>query len=90
MPLNPVFGESVDIVEWVWGGKKKKNLQEALDSDIFGQCKYVEEEMLLVLKIAHTPKGQAINERHYNNACRGKAKKKSISHNWGFTANERG
>ncbi|CAN6919718.1 unnamed protein product [Brassica oleracea var. botrytis] len=51
-PLDPEFGESVDIVEWV----RKKirdniSLEEALDPNV-GNCRYVQEEMLLVLQIA--------------------------------------
>lgn len=51
-PLDPEFGESVDIVEWM---RKKirdnKSLEEALDPNV-GNCNYVQEEMLLVLRIA--------------------------------------
>ncbi|XP_011036356.1 PREDICTED: leucine-rich repeat receptor-like protein kinase PXL1 [Populus euphratica] len=53
MPLDPAFGESVDIVEWV--RRKIRNnraLEEALDHSIAGHCKDVQEEMLLVLRIA--------------------------------------
>ncbi|CAH8275028.1 unnamed protein product [Arabidopsis lyrata] len=51
-PLEPEFGESVDIVEWV-RRKIRDNisLEEALDPDV-GNCRYVQEEMLLVLQIA--------------------------------------
>ncbi|XAR64889.1 Non-specific serine/threonine protein kinase [Bertholletia excelsa] len=53
MPLDPCFGESIDIVEWV-RSKIRSHLamEEALDPNIAGQCKHVQEEMLLVLKIA--------------------------------------
>ncbi|XP_059625199.1 MDIS1-interacting receptor like kinase 1-like [Cornus florida] len=51
-PLDPEFGESIDIVEWI---RKKirdnRSLEEALDPTI-GNCRYVQEEMLLVLRIA--------------------------------------
>ncbi|KAL0461064.1 UNVERIFIED_CONTAM: MDIS1-interacting receptor like kinase [Sesamum latifolium] len=51
-PLEPEFGESVDIVEWI---RKKmrdnKPLEEALDPSV-GNTKHVQEEMLLVLRIA--------------------------------------
>lgn len=51
-PLDPEFGESVDIVEWI---RKKirdnRPLEEALDNSV-GNCKHVQEEMLLVLRIA--------------------------------------
>ncbi|XP_006412927.2 MDIS1-interacting receptor like kinase 1 [Eutrema salsugineum] len=51
-PLEPEFGESVDIVEWV-RNKIRDNisLEEALDPNV-GNCRYVQEEMLLVLQIA--------------------------------------
>ncbi|KAB5512068.1 hypothetical protein DKX38_029096 [Salix brachista] len=50
MPLNPAFGESIDIVEWI--RRKIKTLEEALDHSIAGHCKHVQEEILLVLRIA--------------------------------------
>ncbi|CAI0433571.1 unnamed protein product [Linum tenue] len=53
MPLEPTFGESVDIVEWIRTKmRNNKPLEEALDTSIVGQCKLVQEEMLLVLRIA--------------------------------------
>ncbi|XP_061371370.1 leucine-rich repeat receptor-like protein kinase PXL1 [Gastrolobium bilobum] len=52
MPLDPAFGESVNIVEWIRKKRTNKALLEALDSTIAGQCKHVQEEMLLVLRIA--------------------------------------
>lgn len=51
-PLDPEFGESVDIVEWI--RKKIRDnvgLEGALDPNV-GNCKHVQEEMLLVLRIA--------------------------------------
>ncbi|XP_047311847.1 MDIS1-interacting receptor like kinase 1-like [Impatiens glandulifera] len=52
-PLDPAFGECVDIVEWVRSKiKKKRSMGEALDSSIVGSSEHVEEEMLLVLRIA--------------------------------------
>ncbi|XP_050220886.1 leucine-rich repeat receptor-like protein kinase PXL1 [Mercurialis annua] len=52
-PLDPAFGESTDIVEWVRRKiRSNQALEEALDSGIAGQCKHVQEEMLLVLRIA--------------------------------------
>ncbi|XP_043718494.1 MDIS1-interacting receptor like kinase 1-like [Telopea speciosissima] len=52
-PLDPEFGESVDIVEWVRGKlRNNKELEATLDSSIGGQCKHIQEEMLLVLRIA--------------------------------------
>ncbi|KAH9785160.1 MDIS1-interacting receptor like kinase 1 [Citrus sinensis] len=51
-PLDPEFGESVDIVEWIrMKIRDNRNLEEALDPNV-GNCKHVQEEMLLVLRIA--------------------------------------
>ncbi|KNA05485.1 hypothetical protein SOVF_189850 [Spinacia oleracea] len=52
-PLDPTFGESIDLVGWV-RGKIRDNggLEEVLDPEVSGQCKYIQEEMLLVLRIA--------------------------------------
>ncbi|OIV90786.1 hypothetical protein TanjilG_15519 [Lupinus angustifolius] len=52
MPLDPAFEESVEIVEWIRKKRCKNALEEALDPTIAGQCKHVQEEMLLVLRIA--------------------------------------
>ncbi|XP_062084346.1 leucine-rich repeat receptor-like protein kinase PXL1 [Humulus lupulus] len=52
-PLDPSFGESVDIVEWVRSKiRNKRTIEDALDPFIAGQCKHIQEEMLLVLRIA--------------------------------------
>ncbi|KAI3732306.1 hypothetical protein L1987_63510 [Smallanthus sonchifolius] len=51
-PLDPSFGNSVDIVEWVRNRMNKRELEGTLDLEIGGECKYVQEEMLLVLRIA--------------------------------------
>lgn len=51
-PLEPEFGESTDIVEWIRRKiSENRNLEEALDPNV-GNCKHVQEEMLLVLRIA--------------------------------------
>ncbi|CAN6582231.1 unnamed protein product [Malus baccata var. baccata] len=53
MPVDPAFGESVDIVEWVRRKMRtKRALEETLDPSIAGECMHVQEEMLLVLRIA--------------------------------------
>ncbi|XVE62701.1 hypothetical protein DITRI_Ditri06bG0140800 [Diplodiscus trichospermus] len=53
MPLDPSFGESTDVVEWTrMKVKKNRGLEEVLDPTIAGQCKHVQEEMQLVLRIA--------------------------------------
>ncbi|XP_010553768.1 PREDICTED: leucine-rich repeat receptor-like protein kinase PXL1 [Tarenaya hassleriana] len=53
-PLDPSFGESIDIVEWVRREMKNSNegLGKVLDPSVAGDCKHVIEEMLLVLRIA--------------------------------------
>lgn len=51
-PLDPEFGESVDIVEWIRRKIRDNNsLETALDPNV-GNTKHVQEEMLLVLRIA--------------------------------------
>lgn len=51
-PLDSEFGESIDIVEWIRRKvRDNKSLEEALDPNV-GNCKHVQEEMLLVLRIA--------------------------------------
>ncbi|XP_047939570.1 MDIS1-interacting receptor like kinase 1-like [Salvia hispanica] len=47
-PLEAEFGESVDIVGWM---RRKQRLEEALDPSV-GNTKHVQEEMMLVLRIA--------------------------------------
>ncbi|KAL6210775.1 hypothetical protein ACLB2K_016007 [Fragaria x ananassa] len=51
-PLDPEFGESIDIVEWIRRKiRDNKCLEEVLDPSV-GNSKHVQEEMLLVLRIA--------------------------------------
>ncbi|KAJ8558210.1 hypothetical protein K7X08_004976 [Anisodus acutangulus] len=51
-PLDPEFGESVDIVEWFrMKIRDNKSLEAALDPNV-GATQHVQEEMLLVLRIA--------------------------------------
>jgi serine/threonine protein kinase len=50
-PIDPEFGESVDIVGWIRRKIDKNSPEEALDPSV-GNCKHVQEEMLLVLRIA--------------------------------------
>lgn len=47
-PLEVEFGEAVDIVGWI---RRKQQLEEALDPSV-GNTKHVQEEMMLVLRIA--------------------------------------
>ncbi|XP_076934799.1 uncharacterized protein LOC143601214 [Bidens hawaiensis] len=51
-PTEPEFGDSVNIVEWVRQKiKENKPLTQVIDQNV-GNCKHVEEEMILVLRIA--------------------------------------
>lgn len=51
-PLDSDFGEFVDIVQWIRGKMRdNKPLEEALDPSV-GSSRHVQEEMLLVLRIA--------------------------------------
>ncbi|KAK4774453.1 hypothetical protein SAY86_009388 [Trapa natans] len=54
MPLDPGLGEAMDIVEWVRMKIRDNNkaVAEALDPSIAGQSKPLQEEMLMVLRIA--------------------------------------
>lgn len=50
-PLEPEFGESVDIVEWIRTKiRENRPMEEVLDNNI-GNCSHVQEEMLMVLRI---------------------------------------
>lgn len=51
-PLDLSFEECGDIVEWVRKKRSNGGLEEALDPTIAGRCRHVQEEMLLVLRIA--------------------------------------
>lgn len=52
-PLDPSFGEAIDILEWIQVKMRNNRvLEEVLDPTIAGQCKHVQEEMLLMLRIA--------------------------------------
>ncbi|KAL5768109.1 hypothetical protein ACOSP7_014685 [Xanthoceras sorbifolium] len=89
MPLDPAFGESIDIVEWVLRKiKKNKGLEAALDPSIAGQCKHVQEEMLLVLRIAllctaKLPKDRPSMRDVITMLGEAKPRRKSICHNAG-------
>lgn len=52
-PIEPEFGECQDIVGWVREKlKNNRGIEALLDPTVGGQCKHVQEEMLLVLRIA--------------------------------------
>ncbi|XP_069153248.1 leucine-rich repeat receptor-like protein kinase PXL1 [Solanum lycopersicum] len=89
MPLDPLFGESIDIVEWVRRKVNNKASLEALDADVAGQCKHVHEEMLLVLKIAllctaKLPKERPSMRDIITMLGEAKPRRKSICQNWGY------
>ncbi|XP_057427610.1 MDIS1-interacting receptor like kinase 1-like [Lotus japonicus] len=50
-PLDQEFVESIDIVGWIRSKIDNKSPEKALDPSV-GNCKLVQEEMLLVLRIA--------------------------------------
>ncbi|CAL5364935.1 unnamed protein product [Camellia sinensis] len=86
-PLDPEFGEFTDIVEWVRSKiRNKMASEEPLDSNIAGQCKHVQEEMLLVLRIALTctaknPKDRPTMRDVITMLGEAKPRRKSICHN---------
>ncbi|CAL9200583.1 unnamed protein product [Musa hybrid cultivar] len=52
-PIEPEFGESQDIVGWVRDNVRgDRGVEAVLDPSVGGQCKHVQEEMVLVLRIA--------------------------------------
>lgn len=51
-PLDPDFGENVDIIQWVQSKIRNNKGVEALDANVGAQCRHIQEEMLLVLRIA--------------------------------------
>ncbi|XP_047165125.1 leucine-rich repeat receptor-like protein kinase PXL1 [Vigna umbellata] len=88
MPLDPSFEESIDIVEWIRKKKSNKSLLEALDPAIASQCKHVQEEMLLVLRIALLCTAKLPKERpHMRDIItmlgEAKPRRKSVCHNGG-------
>lgn len=94
MPLDPAFGESIDIVEWVLKKlKSNRNLAEALDPNIAGQCKHVQEEMLLVLRIAllctaKLPKERPSMRDIITMLGEAKPRRKSMCHNGAHNSNK--
>ncbi|KAL2227825.1 UNVERIFIED_CONTAM: Leucine-rich repeat receptor-like protein kinase PXL1 [Sesamum indicum] len=94
MPLDPSFGESIDIVEWVRRTVNSKSaIETVLDPDIAGQCKHVQEEMILVLKIAllctaKLPKERPSMRDVVTMLGEAKPRRKSICQNWGYAANK--
>ncbi|EYU39523.1 hypothetical protein ABFS82_06G197700 [Erythranthe guttata] len=95
-PLDPSFGDSsIDIVEWVRRKVNSKSAEpeSALDSDIAGDCKHVQEEMILVLKIAlvctaKLPKDRPSMRDVITMLGEAKPRRKSICRNWGYNGNK--
>nr|XP_027088141.1 MDIS1-interacting receptor like kinase 1 isoform X2 [Coffea arabica] len=92
-PLDPAFGEAIDIVEWVRRKVNNKTSESALDPNVAGQCKHVQEEMLLVLKIAllctaKLPKERPSMRDIITMLGEAKPRRKSVCQNWGYTANK--
>lgn len=92
-PLDPEFGESVDIVAWI---RRKigdnRALEEALDPSV-GNCKHVQEEMLLVLRIAllcaaKLPRDRPSMRDVITMLGEAKPRRKSNSNNDGHTTNK--
>ena len=53
-PIDVEFGEAANIVEWVRSKitKSKSDMLDALDTNVGASCPMVQEEMMLVLRIA--------------------------------------
>ncbi|KAL5990207.1 hypothetical protein ACLOJK_011104 [Asimina triloba] len=51
-PIEPEFGDCVDIVAWLRWKTRHEHGADALDQDVVAECKHIQEEMLLVLRIA--------------------------------------
>ncbi|WOL13267.1 MDIS1-interacting receptor like kinase 1-like [Canna indica] len=51
-PIEPEFGEGQDVVGWVREKLSSRGIEAVLDANVCGQCKHVQEEMVLVLRIA--------------------------------------
>ncbi|PPD67160.1 hypothetical protein GOBAR_DD35965 [Gossypium barbadense] len=93
MPLDPSFGESVDIVEWTRMKIKKNRGFEVLDPAIAGQCKHVQEEMQLVLRIAllctaKLPKDRPSMRDIITMLAEAKPRRKSVCQNGGHNSSK--
>ncbi|CAI9770599.1 unnamed protein product [Fraxinus pennsylvanica] len=91
-PLDPEFGESVDIVGWMCRKMHDKSLEAALDPTV-GNTKHVQEEMLLVLRIAilctaKLPKDRPSMRDVLTMLGEAKPRRKSSSNNGGNLANK--
>ncbi|GMJ00752.1 PXY-like2, MDIS1-INTERACTING RECEPTOR LIKE KINASE1 [Hibiscus trionum] len=91
-PLDPEFGESVDIVEWIRRKvRDKRGLEGALDPNL-GNSKHIQEETLLVVRIAllctaKLPKDRPSMRDVMTMLAEAKPRRKSNSNNGGNTSN---
>lgn len=90
-PLDPEFGESL-FVGWMCRKMLNKSVEEALDPTA-GNTKHVQEEMLLVLRIAilctaKVPKDRPSMQDVLTMLGEDKPRRKSISNNGGNSANQ--
>ncbi|KAK9735621.1 hypothetical protein RND81_04G216300 [Saponaria officinalis] len=89
-PLDPSIGEAIDLVDWVRAKiRDNRDTNEVLDPDISGQCKYIQEEMVLVLRIAllctaKLPKERPSMRDIITMLGEAKARRKSICNNNGY------
>ncbi|OMO84520.1 hypothetical protein CCACVL1_10788 [Corchorus capsularis] len=93
MPLDPSFGESIDIVEWTRMKKTRGLEEEVLDPTIAGQCKDVQEEMNMVLRIAllcteKLPKDRPSMRDIIAMLGEAKPRRKSVCHNGGHNSSK--
>ncbi|CAA2998131.1 MDIS1-interacting receptor like kinase 1 [Olea europaea subsp. europaea] len=91
-PLDREFQESVDIVGWMCKKMHDKSLEEALDPTV-GNTKHVQEEMLLVLRIAilctaKLPKDRPSMRDVLTMLGEAKPRRKSSSNNGGNSVNK--
>ncbi|KAJ8749059.1 hypothetical protein K2173_013666 [Erythroxylum novogranatense] len=92
-PLDPEFGESVDIVEWIRRKiRDNRSLEEVLDPNV-GSCKHVQEEMLLVLRVAllctaKLPKDRPSMRDVLTMLGEAKPRRKSSSNSSGYDCNK--
>ncbi|XP_074307853.1 uncharacterized protein LOC141642810 [Silene latifolia] len=92
-PLDPTIGEATDLVDWVRGKiRDSKGTEEVLDADVSGKCKYIQEEMILVLRIAllctvKLPKERPSMRDIITMLREAKPRRKSICNNDGYSVN---
>ncbi|KAE8665125.1 Leucine-rich repeat receptor-like protein kinase PXL1 [Hibiscus syriacus] len=91
-PLDPEFGDSIDLVEWIRRKvRDNRGIDGALDPN-FGNCKHIAEETLLVVRIAlfctaKLPKDRPSMRDVITMLGEAKPRRKSNSNNGGNTSN---